>query len=93
MKLYKNMLIVVDISTGILFFHINMNGLAFYVDSTQSKENKNFLKLNEKKIIFIKRLKYAELKIFCICVDLLKIFEGNDYVKIFEVLSTLEKRI
>ena len=34
---------------------------------------------------FINRLKYAEQKIFCICVDVYQIYEGDDYNKIFEV--------
>ena len=34
-------------------------------------------------------MKYAELKIFCICIDVYKICEGGDYDKIYEVLSTL----
>ena len=37
------------------------------------------------------RLKYAEFKKFCICIDVYKIYEGNDYDKICEVLSTLKK--
>ena len=52
----------------------------------------NSLKFNEKKINFINRLKYAEQKIFCICVDVYKICEGDDYDKIFEVLSTIKKK-
>ena len=34
-------------------------------------------------------MKYAEQKIFCICVDLYKIYEGDDYNEIFKILSTL----
>ena len=49
----------------------------------------NPLKYN-KKINFINRLKYAEHKIFCICVDVYQIFEGNDFDKIYEALSTLK---
>ena len=53
----------------------------------------NSLKYKEKKIIFINRLnKYAEHKIFCICVDEYIIYEGDDYDKIYEVLPTLKKR-
>ena len=37
-------------------------------------------------------MKYAEIKIFCICVDIYKIYEGNDYNKIYEVLSTLKNK-
>ena len=36
------------------------------------------------------RIKYAEVNIFSICTDLYKIYEGNDYDKMFEVLSTLQ---
>ena len=35
-------------------------------------------------------MKYAEQKIFCICVDVYKIYDGDDYEKIYEVLSTLK---
>ena len=35
-------------------------------------------------------MKYAEVKIFSICVDLYKIFEGDNNDKIFEVLSILK---
>ena len=49
-------------------------------------------KIKRKKINFIKRLKYAEVKIFSICVDLYKIYEGNDYDEIFKVLSTLKNK-
>ena len=37
-------------------------------------------------------MKYAELKIFCICVDVYKNYEGNDYNKIYEVLSILKNK-
>ena len=39
----------------------------------------NSLKYNEEKINFINRIKNAEQKIFCICVDVYKIYEGNDF--------------
>ena len=39
---------------------------------------------------FINRLKYAEHKIFCFCLDVYKKIEGNDYDKTYEVLSTLK---
>ena len=49
------------------------------------------LKYNKKKN-FINRLNYAEQKIFCICIDVYKIYEGSDYDKIYEVLSTLKNK-
>ena len=33
-------------------------------------------------------MKYAEQNVFCICVDVFKTYERDDYDKIFEVLST-----
>ena len=35
-------------------------------------------------------MKYAEVKIFSICVDVYKIYDGDDFDKIFEVLSKLK---
>ena len=50
------------------------------------KRKHELSKNDEKK--FINRLKYAEQKIFCICVDVYKLYEGNDYHKIYEILFT-----
>ena len=52
----------------------------------------NSQKYKEKKINFINRLKYAEVKIFSICVDLYQIYESDDYDKIYKVLSTLKNK-
>ena len=54
------------------------------------KRKHELSKFQRKKINFINRSKYAELKIFCICVDVYKIYEGNDYDKIYKVSSTLK---
>ena len=35
-------------------------------------------------------MKYAEQKKFCICIDVYKIYEGNDHDEIYKVLSTLK---
>ena len=48
-------------------------------------------KLQREKLNFINRLKYAEQKIFCICIDLYMIYDGNNYDEIYKVLSTLKK--
>ena len=37
-------------------------------------------------------MKYAEQKIFCICIDVYKTYEGDDYDEIYEVLSTLKNK-
>ena len=37
-------------------------------------------------------MKYAEVNIFSICVDVYKSYEGNEYEKIYEVLSTLKNK-
>ena len=45
-----------------------------------------------KKIIFLNGLKYAEKNVFCISVDLCQIYDGMEYNKIFEVLSTQKNK-
>ena len=57
-----------------------------------NKRKHELSKIQRKKINFINRLKYAEQKIFCICIDVYKIYDGNDYDKIFKVLSTLKNK-
>ena len=52
----------------------------------------NSQKYKEKKINFINRLKYAEQKIFCICIDVYKIYQDDDYNEIYKVLSTLKNK-
>ena len=37
-------------------------------------------------------MKYAEQKIFCICIDLYKFYEGDDYEVIYKILSTLKNK-
>ena len=56
------------------------------------KRKNELSKKQRKKRNFINRLKYAENKIFCICIDLYKIYEGDDYDEIYKVLSTLKNK-
>ena len=56
------------------------------------KRKHELSKIQRKKINFINRLKYAEQKIFCICIDVYKIYEGNDYNEIYKNLSTLKNK-
>ena len=65
----------------ILYFHTNTNGLAFHADITYTNKKNQLSKIQRKKINFINRLKYAEVRIFSICVDVYKIYEGNDFDK------------
>ena len=55
-----------------------------------SKRKHELSKIQRKKINFINRLKYAEDKIFSICVDVNKIYDGDDYDKTYQILSTLK---
>ena len=57
-----------------------------------NKRKHELSKIQRKKINFINRLKYAEVKIFSICVDLYKIYEGDNYDEIYKVLSTLKNK-
>ena len=57
-----------------------------------NKRKHELSKKQRKKLIFINRLKYAEIKIFSICLDVYKIYEGNDYDEIYKVLYTLKNK-
>ena len=56
------------------------------------KRKHELSKIQRKKLNFIKRLKYAEVKIFSICVDVYKIYDGVDFDKKYGVLSTLRNK-
>ena len=56
------------------------------------KRKHELSKIQRKRKNFLNQLKYAELKIFRICLDVYKIYEGKDYDKIYEVLSTLKNK-
>ena len=49
-------------------------------------------KVQRKKINVINRLKYAEQKMICICIEVYHLFEGNDFDELYEVLSTLKTK-
>ena len=57
-----------------------------------NKRKHELSKIQRKKINFINRLKYAEDKIFSICVDVYKIYEGDNYDEINKVLLTLKNK-
>ena len=57
-----------------------------------SKRKHEVSKKQPKKIYIINRLKYAEVKIFSICVDENKIYQGVDFNKIYEVSSALKNK-
>ena len=87
----KNMQNNVAIVIGILHLQTHMNILAFHVVTTSSNAKTNSLKYSGKKLI-LSRLKYAEIKIFSICVDVYKIYEGDVFDKMYEILSTLKNK-
>ena len=57
-----------------------------------SKRKNELSKIQRKKINFVNRLKYAEQKIFCICIDVYKIYEGDNHLQIYKILSTLKNK-
>ena len=57
-----------------------------------NKRKHELSKIQRKKINFINRLKYAEVKLFCICIDVYKIYEGDHYDEIYKILSTLKNK-
>ena len=80
--------------------HCNRNTLlpyeyeftCFSCEYNVNKRKHELSKIQRKKINFINRLKYAEVKIFSICVDLYKIYEGDNYDEIYKVLSILKNK-
>ena len=80
--------------------HCNRNSLlpyeyewsCFSCNYVVSKRKHELSKIQRKKINFINRLKYAEVRIFSICVDLYKIYEGDNYDEIYKILSTLKNK-
>ena len=81
--------------------HCNRNTLlpyenewtCFSCNYNVSKRKHEITKIKRKKINFINRLKYADQKIFCICIDLYMIYDGNNYDEIYKDLSTLKEEI
>ena len=57
-----------------------------------TKRKHELSKIQKKKLNFINRLKYAEVKIFCICIDVYKIYENDNYYELYKVLSTLKNK-
>ena len=55
-------------------------------------KRKHELSKIQRKKNFMNRLKYAEQKRFCTCIDLYMIYDGNDYDEIYKVLSTLKNK-
>ena len=79
MKEYKKMVLFVNTVIETCYFHMNMNGFVLDVDITQSNEKNKLSKISGKKNSFVNRIKYAEYKIFCIRLEVCKIYESNDY--------------
>ena len=57
-----------------------------------NKRKNELSEIQRKKINFINRLKYAEKKIICICIDVYKIYEDDDYDEVYKILSTLKNK-
>ena len=52
------------------------------------RQKRELSKIQRKKTNFVNRLKYAELRILCIYVDVYQLYERNDYNKRHEVVLT-----
>ena len=82
------------------FEHCNRNTLlpyeyeftCFSCGYIVNKRKHELSKLQRKQINFINRMKYGEVRILSICVDLYKIYEGDDFDKLYEFLTTLKNK-
>ena len=45
------------------------------------KQKHDLSKIQRKNMSFVNRLKYVEHKIFCLCIEVYKIYEGDDFDK------------
>ena len=66
-------------------------GVSFGFNLIKRKHKLSKIRRKEK-TFFINRIKYAEQKTFRIFIEVYQIHEGNDYDKLYEVLSTLKKK-
>ena len=66
--------------------------ICFSCGFSVNKRQHELSKIQRKKTNFINRLKYAEVKIFSICVDVYKLYEGDDFDEIYKVLSSLKNK-
>ena len=55
------------------------------------KRKQDLSKIPRKKN-YINRLKFAEQKILCICIEIYQFYEVDDYDKLYEVLSTMKNK-
>ena len=92
MKLLKKTLNVVGIVIEILSLPYEYEWSCFSSNYVVSKRKNELSKIQRKKINFINRLKYAEIKIFSICIDVYKIYEGNNFNEIYKILSILKNK-
>ena len=92
MKVFKGTLKNGVIVMETFYYLMNVNLLAFLCGYNVIKRKHELSKIQRKRIYFINRLEYAELKIFCICVGVYRSYEGNGYNKIYEILSTLKNK-
>ena len=82
------------------FAHCNQNTLLPYeyeftcisCGYNAIKRKHELSEIQRKKDNFNNRLKNAERKLFCICVDVYKTNDGYDFDKINEVLSTIKNK-
>ena len=80
--------------------HCNRNALlpyeyeftCFSCGYNVNKRKNELSKLQRNKINFINRIKYAEVKIFSLCVDVYQLYQGDDYDEIYKVSSILKKK-
>ena len=61
-----------------------------YCMCVQQYETNEWTYKKAMEIKFISRLKFAERLNVCICIDVRKIYEGDDFNEVFEVLSRLK---
>ena len=90
MEFFTKMVRNADLVVEKPFYQMNMNCIAF--GCKVIKRNYQLSKNSRKKINYISTLHCAEIKKFCICRDVYRIYESADKDKLFDVLIKLKNK-
>ena len=83
----------VSLVIEMVYYHMQYEWTCYFCNYNIIKQNHELTLSQRKRQTFSLRLKYAERKIITICTDIVQIYNGDDYDKIIECLSTLKNKI
>ena len=90
-KSYKNMVKNCPSCNRNLILPYQYEYICLFYGHNIIKQKHELTKEQRKRQTFSSRLKYAERKIWTICVDVMQTYSGDDYDELVNVLSSLKK--